>query len=180
MLTDLYWITTPFPGRLAIAPRPRGGDWLDDEMRGRRENGIDVVVSVLTPEEVAEFDLSGEAASSAAEDMRFISFPVPDREVPASRTAFRNLVSEITRELTAGRGVAIHCRQGIGRAALVAIGILISAGVDPQEAVTRVSTARGRSVPETQAQRRWIDHVSAEPGIPSKAIEPRPIRSAHP
>lgn len=170
MLTELFWITTPFSGRLAIAPRPRGGDWLDDEIRGWRERGIDVVVSMLTSEEAAEFDLSGEAASSAAHGMRFVSFPVPDRDVPASRTAFSDLVSDITRELNAGHRVAIHCRQGIGRAALVALGVLIAAGLDPQTAVDRVSSDRGRPVPETPAQRNWLDEFAAATDIPSTAV----------
>lgn len=38
-----YWVTT----QLAIVPRPRGDDWLDDEMVALREAGIDVVVSML-------------------------------------------------------------------------------------------------------------------------------------
>src|SRR4051794_18897663 len=32
MRSELFWIPVPFPGRLAIAPRPRGGDWLGDEI----------------------------------------------------------------------------------------------------------------------------------------------------
>jgi hypothetical protein len=30
MKPELFWIPTPSPGRLAMAPRPRGGDWLDE------------------------------------------------------------------------------------------------------------------------------------------------------
>ena len=51
MLTELYWIDGPWPGKLAISARARGGDWLEDEMRGWRRNGIDTVVSLLTPAE---------------------------------------------------------------------------------------------------------------------------------
>lgn len=170
MTTELFWIPTPFPGRFAIAARPRGGDWLDDEMRGWRERGIDVIVSMLTPEEIAEFDLVGETAAGAAQGMRLVSFPVPDRDVPVSRAGFLDLVSEVTRELTARRRVAIHCRQGIGRSALVALAVLIAAGLDPQEAVDRVSAARGRPVPETPAQRNWLDEFAAATDSPSTAV----------
>jgi protein-tyrosine phosphatase len=162
MHTELYWIDAPFPGRLAVAPRPRGGDWLDDEMRAWHDAGIKTVVSLLTPGEVAEFDLSDEAAASAARGMRFVNLPVPDRDTPASRAEFRELVSGIADDLAAGRGVAVHCRQGIGRAGLTAAGVLVAAGLDPEEAVRRVSSARGRAVPETPAQRRWLDGFAAE------------------
>src|SRR5262245_18856444 len=154
MRTELFSIPTSYPGRLAVAPRPRGGDWLDNEMAGWRAAGVGLVVSMLTPGEATEFELEDEAAAAAAAGMRFVGFPIPDRDVPGSREQFRALVSEIAEELAAGHGVVIHCRQGIGRAGLVAAGVLIASGVGPEEAVSRVSAARGRPVPETPAQRR--------------------------
>src|SRR5207248_2187949 len=162
MRTDLFTIPTPYPGRLAVAPRPRGGDWLGDEMAGWRAAGAELVVSLLTPGEAAEFTLEGEAVAAETSGMRLVAFPVPDRDVPASRDRFREVVSEVTGELAAGRGVVIHCRQGIGRAGLVAAGVLVAAGLDPGEAVARVSAARGRPVPETPAQRRWLDEFAGE------------------
>jgi hypothetical protein len=45
---------------------------------------------------------------------------------------------------------------------LVAAAVLIAAGVDPDAAVQRVSAARGRPVPETPAQRRWLDEFAGE------------------
>jgi protein-tyrosine phosphatase len=161
MLTGLFCISTPFSGRLAVAPRPRGGDWLDDELRGWHEAGIDLVVSMLTADEAAEFDLGGEEAASAAHGIRYLSFPIPDRDVPASAAALRELVAAITQELAAGHGVAVHCRQGIGRAGLVAVAVLITTGIDTESAIARVSAARGRPVPETPAQKRWLNEFAA-------------------
>jgi predicted protein tyrosine phosphatase len=162
MRTDLFPILTPYPGRLTVAPRPRGGDWLNDEMAGWRAAGTGLVVSLLTPGEESEFGLEGETEAVASSGMRFIGFPIPDRDVPALRDRFRELVSAIAGELAAGRGVVIHCRQGIGRAGLVAAGVLVAAGLDPDAAVARVSAARGRPVPETPAQRRWLDEFAGE------------------
>ena len=34
MTSDLYWVESPTPGRLAVFARPRGGDWLPDEVAG--------------------------------------------------------------------------------------------------------------------------------------------------
>src|SRR6476620_4583045 len=62
MRADIYWIPGPWPGRLGIAPRPRGGDWLADEVKAWRAAGVDVVTSLLTPEEVAELGLQEEEA----------------------------------------------------------------------------------------------------------------------
>ena len=162
MLTELFWVPTPFPGRLAMAPRPRGGDWLDDEIAGWKRAGVTMVVSMLTPEEAMELNLESEAKISAAHGLSFRSLPVPDRDVPASRSDFRELVADITQELAAGHRVAVHCRQGIGRAGLVTTGVLIASGITPDVAVSTVSAARGRPVPETPAQRHWLDEFADE------------------
>ena len=51
MSTELRWVEGPWKGKLAIAARPRGGDWLGDEIEAWRRLGIATVVSLLTPEE---------------------------------------------------------------------------------------------------------------------------------
>jgi hypothetical protein len=60
MRAELYWIADVPQGRLAIMPRPRSGDWLPDEITSWRQAGLDVVVSLLQPEEVAELGLEAE------------------------------------------------------------------------------------------------------------------------
>src|SRR5436309_9794359 len=35
----LYWINDPWPGKLALAARPRGGDWLPDEVADWKRAG---------------------------------------------------------------------------------------------------------------------------------------------
>ena len=55
-----------------------------------------------------------------------------------------------------GKSIAIHCRQGIGRAPLMAICILVVAGMGIEAARTTVGAARGCSVPETPEQVRWL------------------------
>src|SRR6185503_14796863 len=77
--TELYWIEGSWPGKLAIVPRPRGGDWLADEVQAWRQAGLDVMVSLLTQEENAELDLTQEAESSQTGGLQFIEFPIPDR-----------------------------------------------------------------------------------------------------
>ena len=54
MSAKIFWIPGPWRGRLGIVPRPRGADWLGDKTRAWRETGIDVVVSLLEPDEEAD------------------------------------------------------------------------------------------------------------------------------
>jgi hypothetical protein len=47
----IYWIKGPWKGKLAIVARPRGNEWLEDEIKGLVDHRIDVIVSLLTNEE---------------------------------------------------------------------------------------------------------------------------------
>lgn len=95
-----------------------------------------------------------------ANGIDFYSLPTEDRSVPHSSGA-AELVTNLSRELAGGKSIAVHCRQGIGRAALIAAGLLIEAGLNPAEAIQRVAIARHTPVPETPEQREWIDSFGA-------------------
>lgn len=162
MYTELHWMDGPWPGRLAISARPRGGDWLDEELASWRKSGVDEVVSLLTPEEVESLELQNEAAHSWDAGMQFRSFPIIDRWVPASKSDALRLIEDLDRDLAAGKNVSIHCRQGIGRAGLIAASLLVARGARLADALERISLARGVSVPETAEQRAWLDALASE------------------
>jgi protein-tyrosine phosphatase len=161
MGTELHWVDGPWSGKLAVASRPRGGDWLEDEIANWRRAGVDTVLSLLTPEEEQTLDLSREAGAVKTRGMDFISLPIPDRQVPGSETEVAAALERVNARLSAGKNVVVHCRQGVGRSGLVAACLLVTKGLDPRAAVERVSAARGVPVPETKEQRQWIDHYAA-------------------
>jgi protein-tyrosine phosphatase len=156
MTATPYWIAGPGPGRLAILPRPRGGDWLVDEVRAWRLAGIDLVVSTLTSDEVAELDLAEEAELCQANGVEWTAFPVEDRMLPSSSTEAAELARGLEEKLAKGKNVAIHCRQGVGRSALIAACVLVAAGVEAEVAWEKVKAARGCPVPDTADQRAWV------------------------
>jgi protein-tyrosine phosphatase len=162
-----YWIEGPWKGGLAILPRPRGGDWLEDEVSRWQRSGIDVVVSLLTPDEVAEFGLEEENALCEVYGIEFISFPIEDRGVPSSELGATALVHRLDQSLARGQRIGLHCRQGIGRSALVAASLLVASSVEPKQAFDRVAAARGSSVPDTLEQERWVTERAA-----SFAVQP--------
>jgi protein-tyrosine phosphatase len=151
----------PWPGRLALAVRPRGGDWLEDEIASWRRDGINVVLSLPTPEEEHDLDLKTERREAKAQGIEFLSFPIPDREVPNSKTEMTSALEKLDGALSSGKSVVVHCRQGIGRTGLIAACLLVSRGLTPETAVNRLSAARGVAVPETSEQRDWIDRYAA-------------------
>ena len=157
-----YWIDGPWPGRLAIIPRPRGGDWLSDEVAELRESGIDTIVSFLTQTEVAEFDLEKEGEICRDQGVGFISFPILDRDVPASKQTAAALLSALAQLLTEGKNVGLHCRQSVGRSSIIAAALLVAEGEEPRSAFDRIGAARGCRVPETIEQEMWVAALAQE------------------
>jgi protein-tyrosine phosphatase len=159
---DLFWIPGSWRGRLAVAARPRGGDWLEDEISGLRAAGIDVLVSLLEDDEVIQLGLRDEPAAAKREGIRFVAFPIPDRGVPDSTDNALSLIADIGKSLSEAKNVAVHCRQGIGRPGLIASGVLAASGVSPDRAMEIVSSARRLTVPETPEQRLWLQRLPLE------------------
>ena len=156
MNTNLYWIEGPWPGRLAVSPRPRGGDWLEDEILGWAESGVDVAVSLLVQEERSVLDLNKEEEICRAQNISFFSFSIEDLGVPASRNEAVKFVNMLERLLVEGHCIVVHCRGGIGRSGLIAASLLVTGGIEPETAIRLVSDARGMSVPETAQQIQWV------------------------
>src|SRR5260370_12970986 len=117
-----FWIETGNELRVAIVPRPRGGDWIEDESISMKKAGIDILVSMLRDEEAAELGLTTEAAACHTAGIDFKSFPIQDREVPASLASFKAFVEQLRPEIHSGRRVAVHCRASIGPASLLLAG----------------------------------------------------------
>jgi protein-tyrosine phosphatase len=152
----IYWIPDVPTGRLAIVPRPRGGDWLEDEVTSLRLAGVDALVCLLTLDELRELDLVREAECCTAVGIQWISFAIPDRSVPDSAREARSVVKRLTKLLDEGQAVAIHCRQSVGRSALVAACVLTALGEAPEAAFESIARARGRPVLDTAEQRAWV------------------------
>ncbi len=153
MTVSPYWVNE----RLAIVPRPRGGDWIDDEMAALRAAGVGVVVSMLEESEAAELELEREGDAARRANIEFVGFPVPDRNVPADTHRFEEFLAGLERHIAAGRPVGVHCRACIGRSSVVVGSLLLRAGVATNEVWRTISDARGFPVPDTDEQREWVE-----------------------
>ena len=160
MWAPLYWIDGPWPGKLAMAARPRGGDWLEDEIKSWQQAKIHTVLSLLEPAEETSLDLEDEANQAKHQGMRFISLPIPDRQVPSSESELTAILEKIDADLASGKNVVVHCRQGIGRTGLVVACLLVTKGLSPELAVKKITAVRGVTIPETNEQRGWLDHYA--------------------
>jgi protein-tyrosine phosphatase len=161
-MKDVYWIDDPSETRLAIASRPRGGEWLEEDLFRLKRAGIDILVSMLTSEEEQELGLEHERGLAEKIGLGFYSYPIPDRSTPRHLETFQVLVRNLANEIKRGKKVGAHCRGCIGRSTLITASILISKGWKADRALTAIEAARGCPVPDTAEQRRWVESFSLE------------------
>lgn len=166
-MKTIFWIDGPWQGRLAILARPRGGDWLEDDIRLWKNHGIDVVVSLLTKQEQKELELTQEGQESAKRGIQWINFPILDRSVPSSWHEMKRLVDQTSTLIAQGKNVGIHCRQGIGRSALLAASLLVNSGIQVESAFRQIERAREAPVPDTPEQRQWVEKFARLNVVPA-------------
>ena len=159
---SVHWVKDIAPLRLALMPKPRGGEDLEDEVCAWRSAGLDTVVSLLESDEVRELELRMEANFCAQHGIAFHSYPITDRGTPSSKRRAHEFIDQLHGTLLAGRAVAIHCRAGIGRTGLVAGCLLHLIGVPRSDVFQMLSRARGVAVPDTIEQIKWVDAFAEE------------------
>jgi protein-tyrosine phosphatase len=154
-----YWIKAK-DIRLAIIPRPRGLDWLSDDIRLVQQSGIEVVVSALTTSENGELGLLQEEQECESQGLDFISFPIDDRSVPPSQRDFDAFLGLVLEKMRNGKAIGVHCRAGIGRSSMIVAAALVRNGYSPSSAFQMISESRGCPVPDTAEQRQWVEKWS--------------------
>jgi protein-tyrosine phosphatase len=162
-MNDIFWIEGNPPVTLAVVLRPRGGELLQDELHMIRRGGIDTLVSLLEEDEAAWLGLAEEPNLAGQVGLDFLSFPIPDTQIPPNRAAFREFVAGLVNRLRHGERIGIHCRGSIGRATVTAAAALIHLGWKPQTAINAIERARGCAVPDTEEQQRWILNYESRP-----------------
>ena len=72
---------------------------------------------------------------------RYLYLPTLDNE-PPTLGQLREGVAFIVAEIGQGGGVYVHCRSGVGRAAMMVAAYLVSTGLTPDQAWARIREAR--------------------------------------
>ena len=150
----LYWIWGFTEGHLAIMPAPQL-EGIEHAILHWKEEGVDIVVSLMEQAEVIGL-VDAERALCEELGLEFVWFPIKDGSVPSSASGLDGLVARLADAIVLGKSVAIHCKAGIGRSALVATAVLKYLHIDAGAALDMVAEARKLEVPQTEEQRQWI------------------------
>jgi len=124
---------------LFVGPSP----WDEEDFEHLRSQGITVILSLQTVEDVGERGLEAEASTAKAAKLRFRNAPVADfdsddlcRQLPACVTKLKHLMDD-------GQTVYLHCTAGVNRSPTVAVAYLHwCLGWPLEQALTRMQEAR--------------------------------------
>jgi protein-tyrosine phosphatase len=162
-MKEVFWINGEPKAALAIVLRPRGNDWLEDELVRMRQSGVQTLVSMLEKDEAVSLGLSDEPKLSERIGLTFLSYPIPDRQTPTEITTFRKFIADLSNRSRTGERIGVHCRGSIGRASIATACTLVNLGWAADAALSAIAEARGCSVPDTEEQRAWIMQYKATP-----------------
>jgi len=98
-MDEIFWIKGNPSPPLSVVLRPRGDDWLEDDLQRMKQGGIQTLVSLLEDDEAASLGLAEEGTVAERLGMQFLSYPIPDVHVPPDLDSFSIFVERLASRL---------------------------------------------------------------------------------
>jgi len=136
------WSLTRITGQLYVGGQHRKHGWHDMQAEG--------ITAIINLRETRHDDVAKDIGGQ-----RHLHLPTRDN-TPPSLADLQRGVEFIAEEIEQGGKVFIHCGLGVGRAPTMAAAYLISTGMTPDEAITKIRSVRP-FVHLTTAQRAQLD-----------------------
>lgn len=158
-MTKLYPICTLGKGQLYMMPKP-DSDNLQEDIQFYVHQGVDMVVSLLLPEEIEKHGLQNQARVCQKNGISYLNFPIKDMDVPEQK-ALLDLLRPLKEEIEAGRSITFHCHGGRGRAGTAAISLMLLCGYELEEALSVARAGRqDPMVPVCDIQNAFLETLS--------------------
>lgn len=157
MPTRIYWIHEfSNTAKIGIMPRPRGNEWLEDEIIFFKTQKVDIIISLLEKEEISELSLEQEEALCNKHGITFHHLPIKDRGLPDKSIQSKKFIEKVFAEVMSGLNVVVHCRMGIGRSSIIAGAVILHEGSKTEDIISKIKKVRGLSIPDTDEQLKWL------------------------
>jgi protein-tyrosine phosphatase len=140
-------------GQIALCPVPgASGDYAHDLAVTLNWTPA-LVISLTAQHEMDDCCADCLGADLIRQGSDWLHLPVPDFGVPEDFD-WPALYAQVSRHLSNGRRVLVHCRGGCGRSGMIVLRLMIAAGEHPDIALARLREIRPCAV-ETDAQMDW-------------------------
>jgi len=129
-------------GKLAISMCPGRNknlwkrDLRKDLSRLSSHYGINVLVSLITYQEMNEMHLNYMSLRVQEYGIESMHFALAEKHVPSPIDHIINIVNVIIHRMRDGKTVLVHCKGGKKRSSIVAMAVLVALGMSPSDAIT--------------------------------------------
>jgi len=162
---QIDWLDEPHndPGKLGITILPGRRDFsrsLTEDISRLKSDGVSHVLSLITEDELMAYGV--EELFDAYQQAGFVHshMPILDQDV-CTPDEMSSMVKWLDVNLASGAKVLIHCVGGLGRSGLVAASYLKYKGMNSDDAIRAVRTARSQRALETSEQEDFVHSFSA-------------------
>lgn len=152
---EIYKLTEINGCKISIGPCPKGGEHLEKDIQELSGLGISMIISLLTYTESVQLGLSTEADVCKSHSIEFINFPIMDKSI-CGFDQFVEFVEVLYNKTKRLNSLLFHCKFGVGRSGMAAIGLLLKHGLDLEKSIKQVSEIRGYDVPQSLSQRKLL------------------------
>ncbi|ORZ30807.1 protein-tyrosine phosphatase-like protein [Catenaria anguillulae PL171] len=146
---------------LAPQMRPPVARDLDIDLPRLASMGVRLIVNCLSDDELAFLGAPWPRYSSIATSLGLTvaRIPMVDGSVPPDMSILHDVIEAMHSTLQQGHNVIVHCRGGIGRAALVSCCYMLKHGIidDAERSIEFVRQRRSRRAVETVEQEKFIE-----------------------
>ena len=132
-----------------------------EEDLSENKNSQSFVLSLLDDNDIQFLKLEKEEAIANSLGITFKNFPIGDMGIPVYQK-FVELMDELLDVTRTHQNLIIHCQHGIGRSGTMAVGLMLRAGFELEEAKSLASKARSMQVPQSRAQNKLLNHYAQE------------------
>ena len=120
-----------------------------------RNQGIDVVISLLQDYELTKLQISDYRECAEQSGLIYYNFPIIDGNVPSNNGLY-TIINTIREHMDVGHNVLVHCKCGLGRAGTICAAVFIYFGYSSQESISLIRSLRPGAI-QTQIQERLLE-----------------------
>ena len=113
----------------------------------------------------------------SSQGLSYSGMPIIDMAIPENVHDSFKLVDQMACDMAAGKGVLVHCRQGVGRAGMIAACVLLRLGCAacPAHAIEHIRAHRHKLAVQTARQEQFVHWYGANMSVsPISSLPVRP------